>query len=105
MVKDCTSNRGLIPKIYKELKKLDTNKPNDPTEKWGTELNRKDHCEEVRGGENWGKELRLGLGHLWDELETQNKENTQELMRVTLVRFLAIGDTKWPPPVTRQAFQ
>jgi hypothetical protein len=40
MVKDCTSNRGLIPKIYKELKKLDTNKPNDPTEKWGTELNR-----------------------------------------------------------------
>ena len=35
-----TSDRGLISKIYKELKKLDTNKPNNPTKKWGTELNR-----------------------------------------------------------------
>jgi hypothetical protein len=35
-----TSDRGLISKIYKELKKLDTNKSNHPNKKWGTELNR-----------------------------------------------------------------
>jgi hypothetical protein len=34
------SDRGLISKIYKELKKLDTNKPNKPILKCGTELNR-----------------------------------------------------------------
>ena len=27
-------------KIYKELKKLDINKPNNPIKKWDTELNR-----------------------------------------------------------------
>jgi hypothetical protein len=33
-------NRGLISHIYKELKKLDSRKPNSPIKKWGTELNR-----------------------------------------------------------------
>jgi hypothetical protein len=35
-----TSDRGLIFKIYKELKKLDSRKPNNPIKKWGTELNK-----------------------------------------------------------------
>jgi hypothetical protein len=34
------SDRGLISKIFKELKNVDTNKPNNLIKKMGTELNR-----------------------------------------------------------------
>jgi hypothetical protein len=33
-------DRGLISNKYKELKKLDFRKPNNPIKKWGTELNK-----------------------------------------------------------------
>ena len=41
-----TSDRGLISNIYKELKKLDFRKPNNPIKKWGTELNQEFSTEE-----------------------------------------------------------
>jgi len=34
------SHKGLISKIYKELKKIDTRELNNPIKNWGTELNR-----------------------------------------------------------------
>ena len=40
------SDRGLISKIYKELKKLITQKPNNPINKWGIELNQEFKTEE-----------------------------------------------------------
>jgi hypothetical protein len=40
------SNRGLISNIYKELKKVDARKPNNPIKKWGSELNKEFSPEE-----------------------------------------------------------
>jgi hypothetical protein len=41
-----TPDRGLISNIFKELKKLDSKEPNNPIEKWGTELNKEFSTEE-----------------------------------------------------------
>jgi hypothetical protein len=41
-----TSNRGIISKIYKELKKLDCREANNPVYKGGVELNREFSSEE-----------------------------------------------------------
>ena len=45
------SNRGLISNVYKELKKLDPRKPNNPIQKWGTELNKDFSPEEIQMAE------------------------------------------------------
>ncbi|KAL6083601.1 hypothetical protein STEG23_006564 [Scotinomys teguina] len=46
-----TSDRGLISRIYKELKKHDIKTPNSPVEKWAIELNREFTAEEYRMAE------------------------------------------------------
>ena len=40
------SDRELISNIYKELKKMDSRKPNNPIKNWGTELNKEFSTEE-----------------------------------------------------------
>jgi hypothetical protein len=46
-----TSDRGLISKIYKELKKLITKKSNNPINKWDIELNQEFATEESQMAE------------------------------------------------------
>jgi single-stranded DNA-specific DHH superfamily exonuclease len=43
-----TSDKGLITRIYRELKKLNSPKINEPIKKWATELNRIFSKEEVQ---------------------------------------------------------
>jgi hypothetical protein len=43
-----TSHKGLITRIFRELKKLNSHKMNDPIKKWTTELNRTFSTEEIQ---------------------------------------------------------
>jgi hypothetical protein len=51
------SDRGLISNIYKELKKMDSRKSNNPIKKWGTELNKEFSTEEYQMAEKHLKKM------------------------------------------------
>ena len=55
------SNRGLISNIYKELKKVDSRKPNNPINKWGIEQNKEFSTEKYQMAE---KHLKKNIQHL-----------------------------------------
>jgi hypothetical protein len=69
-----TSDRGLISKIYKEVKKLDINKPNNPILKWETEMNMEFLTEESVMAEKHLKKCAMSLA-------------TREMQTNTILRF------------------
>jgi preprotein translocase subunit SecD len=56
-----TSDKGLITRIYRELKKLSSPKINEPIKKWGAETNRTFSKEEIQ----MAKKLMKNAHHLW----------------------------------------
>jgi hypothetical protein len=57
----CTSDKGLITRIYRELKKLKSPKINEPIKKWETELNRTLSKEEIQMGKKHKKKCSPSL--------------------------------------------
>jgi hypothetical protein len=55
------SDRGLISNIYKELKKVDSRKSNNPIKKWGSGLNKEFSPEEYRIAEKHLKKCSASL--------------------------------------------
>jgi hypothetical protein len=53
------SDRGLLSNIYKELKKVDSRKSNNPIKKWGSVLNKEFSPEEYRMAEKHLKNVQL----------------------------------------------
>jgi hypothetical protein len=47
-----TSGKGLITRIYREIKKLNSPQINKPIKKWATELNRTFSIEEIQMAKN-----------------------------------------------------
>jgi hypothetical protein len=58
-----TSDKGLITRIYRELKKLNSPKINEPIKKWATELNRTFTKEEVQMAKKHMKKMLTIPGH------------------------------------------
>ncbi|KAL6081733.1 hypothetical protein STEG23_016815 [Scotinomys teguina] len=58
-----TSDRGLISRIYKELKKLDIKIPNSPIKKWAIELNKRIYSRRISNGRKTFKEMLNFLTH------------------------------------------
>jgi hypothetical protein len=56
-----TSYRGLLSKIYKDIKKLTTKTPNNPTKKWGIELKQEFTTEESQMAEKHLKKCSKSL--------------------------------------------
>jgi hypothetical protein len=54
-----TSDKGLITRIYRELKKLNSPNINEPIKKWATELNRTFSKEEIRMAKKYLKMLTI----------------------------------------------
>jgi hypothetical protein len=58
-----TSDKGLITRIYRKLKKLNSPKINEPIKKWATALNRTFSKEEIQMAKKTHEKMLTTSGH------------------------------------------
>jgi hypothetical protein len=85
-----TSNRGLISKICKELKKLTTKNPNNPIKKWSIEINQEFTTEESRIAEKHLKKCSKSL--VIEELQIKTTLRFY-LTPIKMAKFKTSGDS------------
>jgi hypothetical protein len=71
-----TSDKGLITRIYKDLKKLNFHKINEPVKKWASELNRTFSKEEIQMAKKHEKMLTFS-----SHKGNANQNHTKEIPR------------------------
>jgi predicted RNase H-like nuclease (RuvC/YqgF family) len=73
-----TAEKGLITRIYRELKKLNSPKTIEPIKKWASELNRTFSKEEIQMAEKLMKKCSPSL--TIKEMQMQGKRNPLTLL-------------------------
>jgi hypothetical protein len=82
-----TADKVLITRIYRELKKLNSPKTNDPVKKWATEINRTFSKEEIQMAKKHMKKILTISSHKGNENQTTLR------LYLTSVRIAIIKNT------------
>jgi hypothetical protein len=84
------SDKGLITRIYRELKKLDSPKINEPIKKWASELNRTFSKEEIQMAKKHMKKCSLSLTIKEMQIKTTLRFHLTPL-RIAIIKNTSTG--------------
>jgi hypothetical protein len=90
-----TSDKGLIIRTYRELKKLNSHKINDSIKKWANELNRHFSKEEVQMAKKTHEEMLNIPGHKGKETKTMLKLCLTPVKIATIKNTNKREDPRW----------